>query len=218
MRLNKKTILIFTQQNFTIMKRIGLLLLVSALFIGSTVLRAEKTQPATETKAKTEQPAVKVQNEDSAKEASIYQKLTADQIFELQRKKIEAESHTEMPFSSAAIIMICALPFLFAGTIFTVSVRAKREESKRRYELFAKSLEMGQAIPEHFFDEPKKANPSSNLKKGILWLVIGLGIVISFLVIHKNEGLILGIIPGFVGIGYLLVHFLEKPKTESTAE
>jgi len=200
------------------MKRIGLLLIVSALFIGSTVLRAEKTQQATETKAKTEQQAVKVQNEDSAKEASIYQKLTADQIFELQQKKIEAESHTEMPFSATDIILICALPFLFAGTIFTVSVRAKREESKRRYELFAKSLEMGQAIPEHFFDEPKKANPSSNLKKGILWLVIGLGIVISFLVIHKNDGLILGIIPGFLGIGYLLVHFLEKPKTDTTAE
>jgi hypothetical protein len=200
------------------MKRIGLLLLVSALFIGSNVIRAEKPQATSEIKTKVEQPAVKAQNEDSAKEASIYQKLTADQIFELQRKKIEAESHTEMPFSASAIILICTLPFLFAGTIIVVNVRAKREESKRRYDLFHKSLEMGQAIPEHFFDEPKKENPISNLKKGIVWLVIGIGIVISFLVINEREGLIVGIIPGFVGIGYLLVHFLEKPKTESTAE
>ena len=200
------------------MKRIGLLLLVSALFIGQNVVRAEKPQPASEIKTKVEQPAVKAQNEDSAKEASIYQKLSADQIFELQRKKIELTSPQKMPFSSAAIFMIFALPFLFAGTVIIVNVRAKKEESKRRYDLFHKSLEMGQAIPEHFFDEPKKENPTSNLKRGILWLVIGIGIVISFLVINEREGLIVGIIPGFVGIGYLLVHFLEKPKTDTTAE
>jgi hypothetical protein len=33
---------------------------------------------------------------------------------------------------------------------------------------------------------------------------------------HKVNDLILGIIPAFIGIGFLLVHFLEKPKTDST--
>jgi len=27
--------------------------------------------------------------------------------------------------------------------------------------------------------------------------------------------MIVGIVPTFVGVGYLLVHFLEKPKTDS---
>ena len=103
-------------------------------------------------------------------------------------------------------------------TIFIVQARAKKEESKRRYDLYTKSLEMGQTVPEHFFDEPKKANPSSNLQKGILALAVGIALIIYFTIVHNNSALIAGIVPAFVGIGYLLVHFLEKPKTESTAE
>jgi len=72
---------------------------------------------------------------------------------------------------------------------------------------------MGQTVPEHFFDEPKKANSASNIKRGILWLAIGLAVLIYFIVEHKNDALILGIVPTFVGIGYLLVHFLDKPKS-----
>jgi hypothetical protein len=110
------------------------------------------------------------------------------------------------------------LPFAFpfVAVIITLSVRAKNAESKRRYDLYSKSLEMGQTVPEHFFDEPKKVNPSSNLKKGILWFVIGAGILISFIVMNQKEALIVGIVPAFVGIGYLLVHFLDKPKPDST--
>jgi hypothetical protein len=47
-------------------------------------------------------------------------------------------------------------------------------------------------------------------------LVVGLALLISFIVLHKENGLIFGIVPAFVGIGYLLVHFLEKPKPDST--
>ena len=99
-----------------------------------------------------------------------------------------------------------------------MNVRQKNIESKRKYDLYTKSLEMGQTIPENFFDEPKKANPASNLKRGILWLAVGLAVLVSFVVLHKTNGLILGIVPAFVGAGYLLVHFLDKPKSDSSAE
>jgi Flp pilus assembly protein TadB len=121
-----------------------------------------------------------------------------------------------MPLNGFGIFMIVMLPFLFVTIIIILNVRSKNAESKRRYDLYSKSLEMGQTVPEHFFDEPKKDNPTSNLKKGILWFVIGLALVFSFLVMHRWEALIVGIVPAFVGVGYLLVHFLEKPKTDST--
>jgi hypothetical protein len=196
------------------MKRIGLLVLTAALFIGAYAANS-KTPVATD--AKVNQIDTDKLNL-SAKDSITYSKLTSEEIYSLRKMEIEAGQPQRMPISSTAIILICALPFLFAGTIIYINVKSQREESKRKYDFYTKALEMGQPIPEHFFDEPKKANPSSNLKKGILWLVIGLGALISFLVIHEREGVILGIIPGFVGIGYLLVHFLEKPKTESTAE
>jgi len=152
-------------------------------------------------------------------------KLSPNQLVEIkkqelenQRQEIEKNARTEMPLNGLGVVVICLLPFLFAGTIIVVNVRAKKEESKRRYDLYTKSLEMGQTVPEHFFDEPKKANPASNLKRGIIWLAVGLAVLVSFLVMHKQDALILGIVPAFVGAGYLLVHFLDKPKSDSTAE
>ena len=88
----------------------------------------------------------------------------------------------------------------------------RNRESQRKHDLYMKSLEMGQAIPDHFFDEPKKVNVISNLKKGILWLSAGLGALVYFTIINEEEALILGIVPAFIGAGYLLVHLLDKPK------
>jgi hypothetical protein len=153
----------------------------------------------------------------------MYSKLSADQILELKkgenevrRQEIENEGRSDMPLNGAGIVLICLLPFLFAAVIITLNVRAKNEESKRRYDLYTKSIEMGQTIPDHFFDEPKKADNVSNFKRGILWLAVGVAVVISFLVMGENKGLFIGIVPTFVGIGYLLVHYLDKPKTDST--
>ena len=155
---------------------------------------------------------------EASKDSVMYNKLSAEQLLELKRMEIEATQPPKMPFSGMIVFLICALPFLFAGIVIVVNLRAKNTESKRRYDLFTKSLEMGQTVPEHFFDEPKKANPASNLKRGILWLAVGLAVVVSFLVLHEHDGLILGIIPAFVGAGYLVVHFLDKPKSDSSAE
>jgi glucose uptake protein GlcU len=64
----------------------------------------------------------------------------------------------------------------------------------------------------------KKSNPSSNLKRGVLCLAVGLALLIYFVIVHNNFALIGGIIPAFVGVGYLLVHYLDKPKTDTTAK
>src|ERR1035437_2973802 len=185
------------------MKRIGLFLLALTLFVGANA--AEKGVDMDSLKQANKE--IQEQKKDSA----MYSKLSPNQILELkkgeqevQKKQIENEGHNEMPFNGFELFMICLLPFLFVAVIIGLNVRAKNAESKRRYDLYSKSLEMGQTVPEHFFDEPKKTNPSSNLKRGILWLVIGLGVTISFIVMHKQNDMIVGIVPAFIGIGYLL--------------
>ena len=205
------------------MRRIGFLLMAILLFVGIQTSKAGVNVDSLKNELKKEIIRSSKEIQDQKKDSILYSKLSADQIKDLKdteldnrRREIEKEGRSEMPLNGFGVVIICMLPFLFAGTIIVVNVRAKKEESKRKYDLYTKSLEMGQTVPEHFFDEPKKVNPSSNLKRGILWLVIGLGLVISFLVIHEKDGLILGIVPAFVGVGYLLVHFLEKPTAEST--
>lgn len=199
------------------MKKIGFLLLAILLFTG-----VQAATPGVNIDSLKDE-IVKNRKEihEMQKDSLMLSKLSPTQLldlkrqeFEVEKQRIENEGRNEMPLNGFGIVMICLLPFLFVATILLIQARARNRESQRRYDIYMKSLEMGQTIPEHFFDEPKKATqPSSNLKRGILWLVVGIGIVISFLIIHKEEGLIVGIIPGFVGIGYLLVHFLDKPKT-----
>jgi len=201
------------------MKRIGLFLLALTLFVGAHA--AEKGVNMDSLKQAIISTSKEIQ--EQKKDSAMFSKLSPNQILELkkgeqevQKQEIIKEGRNENPFNGFELILICLLPFLFVATIIYMKVKAQKEESKRRYELYSKSLEMGQTVPEHFFDEPKKNNPTSNLKRGILWLVVGLGLLISFLVMQKSNALIVGIVPTFVGIGYLLVHFLEKPKTETT--
>jgi len=200
------------------MKRVGLFLLALTLFVGAQATEKGINMDSLKNEIVTKSKEIQEQKKDSI----MLSKLSPNQLLELkkgeqevERQRIESENHQAMPLGSGAIVLICLLPFLFVAVIITLNVRAKNAESKRRYDLYTKSLEMGQTVPEHFFDTPKKENPSSNLKKGILWLVVGLALLISFIVLHKENGLIFGIVPAFVGIGYLLVHFLEKPKPDS---
>jgi len=201
------------------MKRIGLFLLALTLFVGAHA--AEKGVNMDSLKQAIISTSKEIQ--EQKKDSAMFSKLSPNQILELkkgeqevQKQQIVKEGRNENPFNGFELVLICLLPFLFVATIIYMKVKAQKEESKRRYELYSKSLEMGQTVPEHFFDEPKKNNPTSNLKRGILWLVVGLGLLISFSVMHQRDVLIVGIVPTFVGIGYLLVHFLEKPKTETT--
>lgn len=201
------------------MKRIGFFLLALTLFVGVNTANAGINVDSLKSEIIKNSKEIQEQKKDSV----MYSKLSADQILELKkgeaevrRQEVENEGRSDMPLNGAGIVLICLLPFLFAAVIITLNVRAKNEESKRRYDLYTKSIEVGQTIPDHFFDEPKKANNVSNFKRGILWLAVGVAVVISFLVMGQHKWLFIGIVPTFVGIGYLLVHYLDKPKTDST--
>lgn len=203
------------------MKRVILFLVALTVLVGANATASTINVDSLKSEIEKNSKEIQQQKKDSI----MLSKLSPNQLLELkkgeqevEKQKIEAERHAEMPLPGFIIFLICALPFLFAGTIIVVNVRQKNIESKRKYDLFTKSLEMGQTVPENFFDEPKKPNPASNLKRGILWLAVGLAVVVSFIVLHKQDGLILGIVPAFIGAGYLLVHFLDKPKSDSSAE
>lgn len=201
------------------MKQIGLLLLALTLVVGAHA--AEKSVNIDSLKREIINNSKELQ--EQRKDSLMLSKLSPDQLLELKqqelevrKKEIEKDSRQEMPFSSFQLLLIVVLPFVFVTLIIYLTSMSKKEEAKRRYDLYTKSLEMGQSVPDHFFDEPKKTNPVSDLKKGILWLVVGIAILISFVVMDHKNGLIIGIVPTFVGIGYLLVHYLEKPKTNTT--
>jgi len=199
------------------MKRLGFFLMTMLLFTGVQLTNAGIDVDSLKQEIIANSEEIHEQQKDSV----MFSKFSADQIIELKREENEVrqqeiDGQRGIPLNGLEIVIIVLLPFLFVVLIISLNVRAKNAESKRKYDLYTKSLEMGQTVPEHFFDKPKKANPSSNLKKGILALSVGIALIIYFTIVHNDSSLIAGIVPSFVGIGYLLVHFLEKPKTDST--
>lgn len=192
------------------------------------MIQAQETEPIAEQKVQ------KTELTKAEKDSILYEKLNAEQIMELkhqewemdllrqeknaeiEKEKIKASSRNEMPLSNFSIVMICLLPFAFVIIIVYLNLRKKNTESRQRYELYMKSLEMGQTIPEHFFDQPKQNGKSSNLKKGIILLMLGIAFGV-FAIIDSNTSLFIllaSVVPGFVGVGYLLIHKLEKPTLE----
>jgi hypothetical protein len=164
---------------------------------------------------------IKTDDEKSQKDSILYSKLSGEQLIVLkgqealvERARIEAENNIDMPLNGFGIVVISIMPFIFVLLLLSIIGRERNKESVRKHDLYLKSLEMGQTLPENFFDKPAPQSVSSNMKRGILWLAVGVALLIYFVIIHNNMALIIGIIPTFVGIGYLLVHFLDKPKNQ----
>jgi Ca2+/Na+ antiporter len=201
------------------MKRIVLLVVATIVALFAVVNAAPAKIDSVVNK---EIKIIKTDDDKSQKDSILFSKLSAEQLMELEREeaklemeRIDVMGRNDMPLNGLGIVVIAIMPFVFVLLLLWIIGRERSKESIRKHDLYLKSLELGQTLPENFFEKPAQQMTSSNLKKGILWLAVGLALLIYFIIIHKNFALIAGIIPTFVGLGYLLVHFLDKPKNNN---
>ncbi|GHV25048.1 hypothetical protein FACS1894176_02640 [Bacteroidia bacterium] len=119
------------------------------------------------------------------------------------------------------IIGVFFLPILMVIVIISLKYNKENNQNRLQADLYAKALEAGQSIPDNLFPQPK-SNKKSSLERGIVLVAVGVGISAFFLVRNPNNlsQVAIGIIPFFIGIAYLLIHFLEKKhqKPEESGE
>lgn len=202
------------------MKRFIFILLGIVLFATIGNVKAQNEQESTI------QEVRKTTLTQAERDSILFEKLSPEQILELkkqemsiEKEKIQVQKKLQMPLGEFAIILIVILPFLFVLAMVIINVKHRNEESQRKYDLYMKSLEKGQSIPEHFFEELKKKNDKSdNLKKGIIPLMTGFAFAIYFIIEQGSNMwiLLVALILIFVGLGHMLVYFLEKPKHNKT--
>ena len=124
-----------------------------------------------------------------------------------------------------AIIGIFFLPIIMVILIVWFKNIENRQRNQLQAELCAKAIEKGQTLPDNLFIQPKKnGNP---LNTGIICIAIGLGISLSLWlstnVINNNFDNLsqlkfiatIGIIPFFIGIGYLIIYYIGKKQSEN---
>ena len=194
------------------MKRFGFLLAGIILWIGASAQVQADTTQVTIPDSVIEKYAATSEN---TREAILLQKLNPDQLLEIEKQRLDNERRresNEIPMPMWALVLISTAPFVMVVFIVFFTSRAKKEREKARYDLYLKSIEMGQPLPEKIFEEPEKK--VSRLQNGLVWLGIGLALVIVGIT-TRNDGLLFGMVPGFIGLGILIAYLIEKPKDNS---
>lgn len=109
-----------------------------------------------------------------------------------------------------AIVMGVLMPVLLIGVILWY----KSRRNQLLHETALKLVEKGQPVPPALFVDQRE--PHSNLRRGIVLVMAGLGISLS-LYLFGLKSWTFGIIPLFVGVGYLIVWKLESTGQNATA-
>ena len=78
-------------------------------------------------------------------------------------------------------------------------------------------VEKGQEVPAALFAPPPVVRARSDMRKGIVLTMVGVGVMLFFGAVNEWEGgaWAIGIIPFLIGLGYLLVWKLEAPKDKA---
>jgi hypothetical protein len=124
----------------------------------------------------------------------------------------EGGSHEDIP---AEVIPLVGIVFLtiFGAPVLIVAVIMYFGFSKNRmmHKTVRLMVEKGQPVPEVLLNPPPHVRKRSDMRRGIVLIMVGLGLTIFLGAVNEWEGgsWALGIIPFLIGAGYLLVWKLE---------
>jgi len=196
------------------MKKFGLIMI--ALFLSLAINLSAQTKAVSNL-----QDSTLTQTSDTVSEAKDIDDLVDELVNKTVSAKIkdlDSNSADATGFVGTIMFMVIAMPILitFAAVVLIIFLvlRHRKIREKARYDLYVKALEAGQPLPDKFFEEPAKTS-SSNLRRGAVLIAVGLGMAVLGL-LGKNFVMIgIGAIPGFIGIAFMLIYYIErKPKKE----
>jgi Domain of unknown function (DUF6249) len=139
---------------------------------------------------------------------------------------IDSHSHrhvvddSDVPWIAVPIVFIVFLtifgvPVAIVGLIMYFSF----SKSRAMHKTVRMMVEKGQPVPESLLNPPPVVRQRSDLRRGIVLLTVGAGLMIFFGAINDWEGGVwsLGIIPFMIGLGYLLAWKFGAHKEEKTS-
>jgi hypothetical protein len=126
-----------------------------------------------------------------------------------------AEHDSEIPWLAIPLVSIVFLA-IFGTPILIVAVILYFSFSKTRalHRTVRLMVEKGQPVPEALLNPPPAQRQRSDMRRGVVLLMVGLGVMLFFAAVNDWEGgaWSIGLIPFLIGAGYLLVWKLEGKK------
>ncbi|MDR3415385.1 MAG: DUF6249 domain-containing protein [Nevskia sp.] len=108
-----------------------------------------------------------------------------------------------------AVVLLCGLPIMI--TIAVLRHRTNRQ--KLLNDLILKLAEKGQPIPPQLFGE-RAVPEKTDLRRGIRWMMAGLGIAIFGVFDGDSDIIGIGFIPAMIGLGFIIAAHLERKQKE----
>jgi hypothetical protein len=153
----------------------------------------------------------------------VVKKLDNKDIIEIikYREKLAQEkeiTENKENMTDESMITIWSILFiLFTLSLFVIPYYFNLRKTKAQQQIILKLIEKDLDIPKELLSKPQK-NKRSDLHKGIILIALGVSLCIVMLIlrIHNNFWTI-GLIPMFIGIGYIISLRLEhsfKDKAE----
>lgn len=122
---------------------------------------------------------------------------------------------SDVPWIAIPIVTIVFLA-IFGTPIFIVAVILYFSFSKTRalHRTVRLMVEKGQPVPEALLNPPPAQRQRSDMRRGVVLAMVGLGLMLFFAAVNDWEGgaWSIGLIPFLIGAGYLLVWKLEGKK------
>jgi hypothetical protein len=118
-----------------------------------------------------------------------------------------------VPIVAVVFSTLFGAPVLVVAAIMFFSYLKSRSLHRTVREM----VEKGQPVPPALFAPPPAIRARSDMRRGVVLVMVGFGIMIFFGAVNDWEGgaWALGIIPFLIGVGHLLVWKLEGPKDKA---
>jgi Domain of unknown function (DUF6249) len=119
-----------------------------------------------------------------------------------------------VPIVLIVFLTIFGLPVAVVGIILYFSF----SKSRAMHKTVRMMVEKGQPVPEALLNPPPVIRQRSDLRRGVVLLMVGAGLMVFFGAVNDWEGgaWSLGIIPFLIGAGYLLVWRLDVRKDDAS--
>jgi hypothetical protein len=202
------------------MNRFIIIYVCSLAFALSSFAQAPTTSPIANTPATTatisatSTPASKIEQSIRKKQKKHFGFTIDDHDTDLD-SLTHGKSHDDIPALVVPIVAITLLtvfgaPVLIVGLIMYFSFSRQRA----LHRTVRMMVEKGQPVPEALLNPPPAHRQRSDLRRGVILTMIGVGLMAFFAAANDWEGgsWTLGLIPFLIGAGYLLVWKLDTKK------
>jgi hypothetical protein len=202
------------------MNRFIIIYVCSLAFALSSFAQAPTTSPIANTPATTatisatSTPASKIEQSIRKKQKKHFGFTIDDHDTDLD-SLTHGKSHDDIPALVVQIVAITLLtvfgePVLIVGMIMYFSFSRQRA----LHRTVRMMVEKGQPVPEALLNPPPAHRQRSDLRRGVILTMIGVGLMAFFAAANDWEGgsWTLGLIPFLIGAGYLLVWKLDTKK------